>query len=316
MYLCQYYVTVKGGLFFAFGAVDLAQEIIETVFEAVEGEIPGARIINLMSAEGLFVLSETVPGVVGVFRGSNAPEIENFRAVILGVDDHLDKNDCASHEFAVFLIGGGMGVVTNTVVIIDKGGSDGFAFELGDIEGSKTAFKLVFEVVLILGVEMIALAKIAEKLSKDGDLLGILGAAESDAFVLVGAPVAEFTFLNTRENLVLGNGEVDRPSMSGVEIVRFDEAVFGESFCTKRESGLNADKEGVLFVSEVFERRESLFKSGFGVLWVESRTIGAIEIVAERCGMFDGEQVVTITVEPECLMTFELRILFPCVRLK
>lgn len=255
----------------------------------MKGKIPGARIINLVPTEGLFVLSETVPGVVGIFRGGNTPEIKNFRAVILGVDDHLDKNDGAGHELAVFLIGGGMGVVTNTVVIIDKGGSDGFAFELGDVEGGETAFKLVFEVVLILGVEMIALAKPAEKLGEDGDLLGVLGVAEGDAFVLVSAPVAELTFLNTGENLVLGNGEVEHPSMSRVEIMRFDETVFGESFCTKRKSGLNADKEGVLLVSEVFERGESLFKSGFGVLGVESRAIRTIEIVAERCGMFDGE---------------------------
>lgn len=112
------------GLFAAAEAVDAAEKLIEAVFDAVEGEVPSARVVNLMAAEGLFVLGEAIPGVVRVVRGGDAPEIKGVGAVMFGVEDHLDEKGSAGGEFAMSVIGGGVGVETSAFIIVNEGGGD------------------------------------------------------------------------------------------------------------------------------------------------------------------------------------------------
>ena len=110
---------------FAADAVGGAKGLIEAVANGVKREVPGAGGGNLGVAEGFFVLSEAVPGVVGVAGGGDAPEIKGGLAGGFGVNDHLDKEDGAGDEFAVGLVGGGVGVVADAGVVVDEGGGDG-----------------------------------------------------------------------------------------------------------------------------------------------------------------------------------------------
>ena len=110
---------------FAAEAVGGAEGLIEAVANGMKGEVPGAGVVNLVAAEGFFVLSEAVPGVVGVAGGGDAPEIKGGLAGGFGVNDHLDEEDGAGDEFAVGLVGGGVGVVADAGVVIDEGGGDG-----------------------------------------------------------------------------------------------------------------------------------------------------------------------------------------------
>lgn len=78
-----------------------------------------------------------------VAGSGDAPEIEDVGAVVLGVDNHLDKEGRADHELAVGVVGGGVGVVAGAAVIVDEGSGDGegsagrvergIGGELGDI---------------------------------------------------------------------------------------------------------------------------------------------------------------------------------------
>lgn len=122
----------------------------------MEGEIPGAGVIDLVAAEGFFVLGKAVPGVFGIGRSRNTPEIESLGALILSVENHLDEENGASHELAMFGVGAGMSVVADAVVIVDEGSSDGLAFVIDDVEGGEAAFELVLEVAFGLGREMVA----------------------------------------------------------------------------------------------------------------------------------------------------------------
>lgn len=106
---------------FAAEAVGGAEGLIETVADGVKREIPGASIVNLAAAEGFFVLSEAVPGVVGVAGGGDAPEIKGGLAGGFGVNDHLNEKDGAGDEFAMGLVGGGVGVVADAGVVVDEG---------------------------------------------------------------------------------------------------------------------------------------------------------------------------------------------------
>lgn len=106
-------------------AVGGAEGLIETIADGVKGEIPGASVVNLAAAEGFFILSETVPGVVGVAGGGDAPEIKGGLAGGFSINDHLDEEDGAGDEFAVGLVGGGVGVVADAGVVVDEGGGDG-----------------------------------------------------------------------------------------------------------------------------------------------------------------------------------------------
>lgn len=113
---------------FAAEAVGGAEGLIETIADGVKREIPGASVVNLAAAEGLFILSEAVPGVVGVAGGGDAPEIKGGLTGGFGVNDHLDKEDGAGDEFAMGLVGGGVGVVADAGVVVDEGGGDGDGF--------------------------------------------------------------------------------------------------------------------------------------------------------------------------------------------
>lgn len=139
---------------FAVGAVELAEHLIEAIFNAVEGKIPSTRVVDLATAEGFFVLGEAVPGVVWVGRGGHAPEIEKFGAIVLGINYSLDGGDRAGGEFLLFAAGGSVGIITNAVVVVNEGGGDGLVFILNDIEGGEAGFELVFEMILILRSEV------------------------------------------------------------------------------------------------------------------------------------------------------------------
>ena len=110
---------------FAAEAVGGAESLVEAVANGVKGEVPGASVVNLVAAEGFFVLSEAVPGVVGVAGSGDAPEIKGGLVGGFGVNDHLDKEDGAGDKFAVGLVGGGVGVVADAGVVVDEGGGDG-----------------------------------------------------------------------------------------------------------------------------------------------------------------------------------------------
>lgn len=110
---------------FAAEAVGGAKGLIEAIADGVKREIPGTGVVNLVAAEGFFVLSEAVPGVVGVVGSGDAPKIKGGLAGGFGVNDHLDKEDGAGDEFAVGLVGGGVGVVADAGVVVDEGGGDG-----------------------------------------------------------------------------------------------------------------------------------------------------------------------------------------------
>ncbi len=151
--------------------------MVKTVFDRGEREIPGATVIDLVATEGFFEFSEAVPGVFGVFGGGDAPEIEGGSAAIFGVENHLDKDNDAGVDFAIFIAGGGMSVKTSGGVVVDEGSGEGdfgrvgggfsvgrfgvcrvFWGEFSDIEGGEAGFQLVFEVGFGLGLEIVFFA--------------------------------------------------------------------------------------------------------------------------------------------------------------
>lgn len=113
---------------FAAEAVGGAEGLIEAIADRMKREIPGTGVVNLVAAEGFFVLREAVPGVVGVAGSGDAPEIKGGLAGGFGVNDHLNKEDGAGDEFAMGLVGGGVGVVADAGVVVDEGGGNGDGF--------------------------------------------------------------------------------------------------------------------------------------------------------------------------------------------
>lgn len=109
---------------FAAEAVGGAEGLIEAIADGMKREIPGTGVVNLVAAEGFFVLSEAVPGVVRVVGSGDAPEIKGGLAGGFGVNDHLNKEDGAGDKFAMGLVGGGVGVVANAGVVVDEGGGN------------------------------------------------------------------------------------------------------------------------------------------------------------------------------------------------
>ncbi len=137
----------------------MTDDLVKTVFDGGEREIPGATVIDLVAAEGFFEFCEAVPGVFGVFGGGDAPEIEGGDTAIFGVENHLDKDDDASVDFAIFIASSGMSVKTSSGVVVDEGSGEGdfgrvgggfsvgsfgvyrvFWGEFGDIEGGEAGF--------------------------------------------------------------------------------------------------------------------------------------------------------------------------------
>ncbi len=216
-----------GGLFlvemFAFEAVGVAEHLVEAVADTMKGKIPGAGVIDFVAAEGFFVLSEAVPGVMRVARSGDAPEVEGVGAVVFGVDNHLDEQDCASHEFFIFASGSGVSVVAGAVEIVDEAGGDGLLLELGDIESGEAGFELILEVFLVLGCEMIAITDILQEGSEDLGFFRLGSGVDGEAFFLMIAPVADFGLLDAVEDGGFVLTEIDDPGMSGLDVMGFDE---------------------------------------------------------------------------------------------
>lgn len=79
----------------------------------------------MAAAEGFFVHSEAVPGVIMVGGGGDTPKIVELLTVFLGVENHLDEDDGAGGKFAMFKVGGGVSIIAGVVVVVNKGGGDG-----------------------------------------------------------------------------------------------------------------------------------------------------------------------------------------------
>ena len=249
---------------FATEAVGGAEGLVEAITDGVEGEIPGAGVVNLAAAEGFLVLSEAVPGVVGVAGGGDAPEIEGGLAGGFGVNDHLDEKNGAGDEFAVGLAGGGVGVVADAGVVIDKGSGDGdglrellvinrerVGVELGDVECGEAGFDLVLEVGGRLGNEMVAGADAGEKVGEDGDFGGIFGLTDDNAFFGVVAPEAGFFLFHIGKEVGFGLGELKDPGVGGVKVVGLLEVEGGG--IGEGEGGFKADEDGVMLGGEAAE---------------------------------------------------------------
>ncbi len=253
------------------------------VFFAVEREVIGASIVDLVTAEGFFVLSEAIPGVVFVLGGGDAPEIESRGGGILGfwvvdyltalgVENHLDEEDGARGEFLIFGVGGSVSVKTGAVAVINKSGGGGGAGGLfggfsccwgvggvgfwrkviEDIKSGKTRLELVFEMLLVLGDEAIAISERIEQGSQDCDVFGVGGSTDRHALLAGVAPVADLALFNILENGFFGLGEVEEPGVGGVEIVGFFEIEGFDQRSREGKGGLEAEEEGVLFASESF----------------------------------------------------------------
>lgn len=158
---------------FAFEAVEFAEDLVEGIFEVIEGEIPGAGVVDLVTAEGFFEFSEAVPGVLGVFGSGDTPEVKGFGAGFFGVEDHFDEEGGADAEFTVIIIGGGVGVETSAVIVINKGGADGgrsggFGVGvIGEIKSGEAGRELFFKMLFGLGNEMVARGNRVQEGSED-----------------------------------------------------------------------------------------------------------------------------------------------------
>jgi len=162
---------------FAFEAVETTDETVKAVFERGKGKIPGAGVVDLVTAEGFFEFSKAVPGVFGVFAGGDTPEVEGGSTAILSVEDNLDEEDDPGVEFTLHIAGGGVGVKAGSSIIVDEGGGERLVLEFGDVKGGKTGFELVFKVSFGLRLEMVFGTDGLEEGSKDGNFCGIFGLA-------------------------------------------------------------------------------------------------------------------------------------------
>lgn len=213
---------------FAFETVKFTHDLVKMVAAMLEGEIPGAGVVDLMTTEGFFVLSEAVPGVIGVGGGCHAPEIICVIAGGFGVDNHLDNENTTSGEFAMFVGGGSMSVITDAVVIVNEGGSDRNMVEFSNVESGEARFELIAEVIFVLRGEMVAIAEFFEEVGEDVNLFGVFGVADGNAFFGKIAPIADFAVLDTLEEFILSRGEIEHPGVSGIEVVGFFETEFLE----------------------------------------------------------------------------------------
>jgi len=303
------------------------------VFDRGEGEIPGATVIDLVAAEGFFELCEAVPGVFGVFGGCDAPEIEGGSAMIFGVENHLDKDDDAGVDFAIFIAGGGMSVKTSSGIVVDEGSGEGdfgrgfsvgyfgvcrvFWGEFSDIEGGEAGCQLVFEVGFGLGLEIVFFADGLEQGSEDGNFFWVFRLADLEAFFGATTPILDAGGSHLFQNIFARLSKVNYPSMSGIEVVGFIEVEGFGGRGREGEGGFDADEKSVLFVGEGGKGIKSDFK---GVFWIfgsfKGWSVGAIEVVTEGGGVEDGKGREVFFFEAEGLVAFELFVFFPCRGLK
>lgn len=310
--------------------------MVKTVFDGGEGEIPGATVIDLVAAEGFFEFCEAVPGVFGVFGSGDTPEIEGFLTAVLGVEDHLDKDDDAGVDFAIFIAGGGMSVKTSSGVVVDEGSGEGdfgrvdrgfsagcfgvcrvFWSEFSDIEGGEAGFQLVFEVGFGLGLEIVFFADGLEQGSEDGNFFWVFRLADLEAFFGATTPILDAGGAHLFQNIFARLSKVNYPSMSGVEVVGFIEVEGFGGRGREGEGGFDADEKSVLFVGEGGKGTKSDFK---GVFWIfgsfKGWSVGAIEVVTEGGGVEDGKGGEAFFFEAEGLVAFELFVFFPSRGLK
>ena len=309
----------------------MTDDLVKTVFDRGEGEIPGATVIDLVAAEGFFELCEAVPGVFGIFGGCDAPEIEGFLTVIFGVEDHLDKDGDASVDFAILIAGGGMSVKTSSDIVVDEGSGEGdfgrvdrcfsvgcfgvcrvFWGEFGNIEGGEAGFQLVFEVGFCLGLEIVFFADGLEQGSEGEDFFWVFRLADLKAFFGATTPILDAGGAHLFQNIFARLSKVNYPSMSGVEVMGFIEVEGFGGRGREGEGGFDADEKSVSFVGEGGKGTKSEFK---GVFWIfgsfKGWSVGAIEVVTEGGGVEDGKGREVFFFEAEGLVAFELFVFFP-----
>lgn len=303
--------------FFAEGAVEAAEELVEVVFEFIKRKVPSAGIIDLVATEGFFELSETIPRMGGIFGSGDTPEVKGVGAIVFGIENHLDEEGSTGAKLAVLVISGGVGVKTGAVVIVDEGGGDGdflrgiFWGELGDVESGEAGFELIFEMTFVLGNEVVAVADGFKEVSQDGNVVGILRRAIGNTFFLVDAPVAILILLDGINEIVFGLGEIENPGMGRIEVVRLDEMKGLELVRRKGIGWFDADEEGGLGFGEIFKSVECVGKGGCWGGFIKRWPIGAIEIIAERSSVFDGEGGKIFAREGESLVVFEFVVGLP-----
>lgn len=103
----------------------MPDKAIKLIFERREGKIPGASVVDGLSAEGFFEFGEAVPGVFGVIGSGDAPKIKGSETEVFSVEDDLDEENDASVDFALGVAGGGMSIKTGGFVVINQGGGEG-----------------------------------------------------------------------------------------------------------------------------------------------------------------------------------------------
>lgn len=168
---------------------------------------------------------------------------------------------------------------------------------------------------MILGIEFVALADGLKETSKDSNVGGVLGGADSDTFLFVNTPVAIFVFLNAGDEVGLGLGEVENPGVGGIEIVGLNKAKRDEFFGGEGVSGFDANEEGVVVVGERFQRGEGGSEGIGGIISIKGGAVGAIEIISEWSRMENGKILKIRFFDKEGLVAFELRKMLPFLRL-
>ena len=150
-----------------------------------------------------------------VLGSGDTPEIKSGGAIVFGVENHLDEQDGASGEFAFLVAGGGMSVETSLVVIVDQGSGENLVLIFGVIESGEARFELVLEMRFVLGSKMVLVGDATQEGGKNGDVLGILGSVDGEAFFGATLPILNIGLAHGLENGLLRLIEVDNPSMGG-----------------------------------------------------------------------------------------------------
>ena len=82
--------------------------------------------------------------MLGIGGGGDAPEIEIFFAVCLGVENGGGEEGDSGGEVAIVWVGGGLHVVAGVLVVEHEAGGDYFVFVVDEVEGGEGLFELGF----------------------------------------------------------------------------------------------------------------------------------------------------------------------------
>lgn len=123
---------------FALEAVEAADDSVKLIFDRREGKIPGAGVVDLVTAEGFFEFGESIPRMFRVFGSSDTPKVKDFCTTVFGVEDHLDEDDDSGIDFAVFVASSGVGIEASCGIIVDEGSGKWLMVKFGDVKGGKT----------------------------------------------------------------------------------------------------------------------------------------------------------------------------------